>query len=151
MTDAPLKSQIHREMTDAMRARDKTTVGTLRMFASAIRYKEDEVGHDLSDEEVREVAAKEVKKRAEAAEAFRGAGRAELADNEDAERAILAAFAPEQLSEAALDALIEETISATGAGSMKEMGTVMGMVMGKAKGRVDGSVVQEKVKARLGG
>ena len=60
MTDAPLKTQIHEQMTTAMKAKDKVEVGTLRMLTSAIRYKEDELGHELSDEEVREVAAKEV-------------------------------------------------------------------------------------------
>ena len=151
MTDAPLKAQIHDQMTTAMKARDKVVVGTLRMFTSAIRYKEDELGHALSDQEVREVAAKEVKKRTEAAEAFRGAGRDELAAKEEAERAVLTPFAPEQLSPAAVDALVDETIAATGATSIKEMGKVMGMVMGKAQGQVDGALVQEKVKARLSG
>ena len=121
------------------------------MLTSAIRYKEDELGHELSDDEVREVAAKEVKKRTEAAEAFREAGRDELADKEEAEREVLVPYAPEQLSDEAVDALVDEAIAATGATSMQEMGKVMGIVMGKAKGQVDGAVVQEKVKARLGG
>jgi uncharacterized protein YqeY len=149
VTDAPLKTQIHGQMTDAMKARDKVSVSTLRMLTSAIRYKEDELGHDLSDDEVRDVAAKEVKKRTEAADAFRQAGRTELATNEEAEREILVPYAPERLPDEAVDALVEDAIAATGATSMKEMGKVMGVVMGKAKGQVDGGVVQEKVKARL--
>ena len=151
MTDAPLKTQIHEQMTTAMKAKDKVEVGTLRMLTSAIRYKEDELGHELSDDEVREVAAKEVKKRTEAADAFREAGRTELATNEEAEREVLVPYAPERLPDAAVDALVDDAIAATGATSMKEMGKVMGIVMGKAKGQVDGGVVQEKVKARLGG
>jgi uncharacterized protein YqeY len=151
VTDAPLKTQIHDEMTTAMRARDKVRVGALRMLTSAIRYKEDELGHELSDEEIREVATKEVKKRTEAADAFRDAGRDELAQKEEAEREILTPYAPEQLADDAVDAMIADAIAATGATSMKEMGKVMGVVMGKAKGQVDGGVVQEKVKAALGG
>ncbi len=64
---------------------------------------------------------------------------------------MVAAFAPDQLSDAEVDALVDEAIVATGADSMQQMGKVMGQVMGRAKGRVDGSVVQSKVKARLSG
>ena len=97
------------------------------------------------------MAGKEVKKRTESIEAFEGAGRTELADKERAEREILEAFAPSQLSEEATDALIDEAIAATGASTPQEMGKVMGVIMGKAKGQVDGGVVQQKVKARLEG
>ena len=151
VTDAPLKEQIHEQMTTAMKAGDKVEVGALRMLSAAIRNKEDELGHELSDDEVREVAAKEVKKRTESVEAFREAGRTELADKEESEREVLVPYAPERLPDDAVDALVDEAFAATGATSMKEMGKVMGIVMGKAKGQVDGGVVQEKVKARLGG
>jgi uncharacterized protein YqeY len=138
-------------MTDAMKARDEVPLGALRMLISAIRYKEDEVGHELSDDEVRAVAGTQVKRRTESIEAFEQAGRTELADRERAERDVIAAYAPEQLSEEAVDSLIEEAIAATGASSMRDMGKVMGAVMEGAKGRVDGSVVQAKVRARLEG
>ena len=94
MSEPSLKDQIHEQMTESLRSGDKLRLGTLRMLTSAIRYKEDEVGHELSDEEVREVATKEVKKRTESAVAFRDAGRDELADKEEAEREVVAAFAP---------------------------------------------------------
>jgi uncharacterized protein YqeY len=149
VTDVPLKVQIHDQMNAALKGGEKTRLGALRMLMSAVRYKEDELGHEASDEEVRAVATKEVKKRTEAAEAFRDAGRDELADKEEAERAVIAAFAPDQLSAEEVDALIEDAIGSTGATSMKQMGQVMGEVMGRAQGRVDGSIVQEKVKARL--
>ena len=149
MTGSTLKDEIHRQMTDAMKAGDKTRVGALRMFTSAIRYKEDELGHELSDDEIRDVAGKEVKKRTEAIDAFDGAGRSELADKERAERDVVAPWAPEQLGDAAVDALVDEALAATGATSAKELGKVMGFVMAKAKGQVDGGVVQQKVRARL--
>ena len=144
-----LKDEIQRELTDAMKAGDKVRVGALRMFLSAIRYKEDELGHELSDDEVRAVAGKEVKKRTESIEAFAGAGRTELADKEAAERDVVAAWAPAQLDEAAVDALVDEAIDATGATSAQDLGKVMGFVMGRAKGQIDGGVVQQKVRARL--
>jgi hypothetical protein len=117
------------------------------MLSAAITNREKEIGHPLSDDEVREVAGKEVKKRTESIEAFDGAGRTELADKERAERVVLVAYAPEQLSDADVDALIDEAIASSGATSPK----VMGAVMAKAKGRVDGSAVQAKVRQKLGG
>ena len=149
MTGSALKDDIHHQMTDAMKAGEKVRLGALRMFLSAIRYKEDELGHELSDEEIAEVATKEVKKRSESIEAFETAGRTELAEKERQERAVIEPFAPARLSDEDVDALVTEALAATGATFMKEMGKVMGFVMGKAKGAVDGAVVQEKVRAQL--
>ena len=151
MTESALKTEIHQQMTAAMKARDELRLSTLRMLISAIRYKEDELGHELSDDEVRAVAGSQVKKRTESIEAFEQAGRSELVAKETAEREMLAAFAPEQLSDEAVDALVDEAIASTGATTMQHMGQVMGAIMAKAKGQVDGSAVQAKVKARLGG
>jgi uncharacterized protein len=145
-----LKTEIHDQMTAAMKSRDEVRLGALRMLISAIRYKEDEVGHELDADEVREVAGSQVKKRTESIEAFEQAGRTELAAKEAEERDVLAAFAPPQLSDEAVDALVDEAIASTGATSMRQMGQVMGAIMGTAKGQVDGSVVQAKVKERLG-
>jgi hypothetical protein len=149
--DPTLKEQVREQMTAALRAGDKLRLGALRMLAAAITNQEKEVLHELSDDEVREVAGREVKKRSESIEAFGSAGRTELAEKERAERDVLQPFAPEQLSDAEVDALIDEAISSTGAGSMKGMGAVMGAVMASAKGKVDGSLVQRKVRERLGG
>ena len=151
MGDPTLKAQVHEQMTAALRAGDKVRLGALRMLAASITNREKEVLHELSDEEVREVAGKEVKRRTESIEAFASAGRTELAEKERAEREILEPFAPEQLADAEVDAMIDGAISATGAASMQDMGMVMGAVMASAKGRVDGSVVQRKVRERLAG
>jgi uncharacterized protein YqeY len=147
--DDTLKTQVQSQMTEALKAGDKVRLGSLRMLSAAITNREKEVMHGLDDAEVREVAGKEVKKRTESIEAFEGAGRTELAEKERAERAVLEAFAPTQLSDEATDALIDEAFAATGASTPQEMGKVMGFIMGKAKGQVDGGVVQRKVKARL--
>ena len=151
MGDPTLKAQVHEQMTAALRAGEKVRLGALRMLASSITNREKEVMRELSDDEVRDVAGKEVKRRTESIEAFESAGRTELAEKERAEREVLQPFAPEQLSDAAVDALIDEAMSATGATSMQEMGEVMGAVMASAKGKVDGSVVQQKVRERLAG
>jgi uncharacterized protein YqeY len=149
--DPTLKAQVHEQMTAALRAGEKVRLGALRMLAASITNREKEVMHELSDDEVREVAGKEVKRRTESIEAFGSAGRTELAEKERAEREVLQPFAPEQLSDAEVDALIDDAMTATGATSMQEMGKVMGAVMASAKGKVDGSVVQQKVRERLAG
>lgn len=150
MGDPTLKTQVHEQMTNALRAGDKVRLGALRMLAASITNREKELRHELSDDEVREVGGKEVKKRSESIEAFEAAGRSELAEQERAEREVLQPFAPEQLSEEEVDALIDEAVSSTAATSIKQMGAVMGAVMASARGKVDGSVVQRKVRERLG-
>ena len=151
MGDPTLKDTVREQMTAAMKGGDKVRLGALRMLSAAITNREKEERHELSDDEVREVAGKEVKRRNESIEAFEAAGRTELAEKERAERGVLQAFAPEQLSEAEIDAIVDRAIADTGAASPKEMGKVMGAVMAEAKGKVDGSVVQRKVSERLGG
>jgi uncharacterized protein len=148
--DATLKQKAHEEMTAALKSGERVRLGALRMLVAAITNREKEVRRELSDDEVREVAGKEVKKRLESIEAFESAGRLELAEKERAEREVLRVYAPEQLDEAAVDAMIDEAIASTGATSVNEMGKVMGAVMGKARGGVDGTVVQRKVRERLG-
>jgi uncharacterized protein len=150
--DPALKTKVTEEMKAALKAGDRVRLGALRLFLAAIKNKEVEgsQARQLSDDEVREIAAKEVKKRTESIEAFDAAGRTELADKERAEREVLAAYAPEQLSEAEVDALIDEALTASGASSPAEMGKVMGLVIGRARGRVDGNAVQRKVRERLG-
>jgi uncharacterized protein YqeY len=150
VSDPTLKDRIASEMRDALRAGEKVRLGALRMLSAAVTNREKELRHELSDDEVREVAAREVKKRAESIEAFEGAGRRELAERERAERDAIAGYAPEQLSEEEVDALIDRALDATGAASEKQLGAVMGAVMREAKGKVDGRMVQRKVRERLG-
>jgi uncharacterized protein YqeY len=149
VSDPTLKERLAVEMKDALRSGEKVRLGALRMLSAAVTNREKELRHELSDDDVRDVAAKEMKKRTESIEAFEGAGRRELVEKERAEQAAISSYAPEQLSDDQIDALVDEAFAATGATSEKEFGAVMGSVMEKAKGRVDGRVVQEKVRARL--
>jgi uncharacterized protein YqeY len=151
MSDPTLKERLAEELREAMKAGDRVRLGAIRMLSAAVTTREKEVLHELSDDEVREVAAKEVKKRTESIEAFEGAGRHELAERERGEREAIAGYAPEQLSEAELDALIDDAFAETGATSERELGRVMGFVMGRARGRVEGNVVQERVRSRFAG
>jgi len=145
-----LKDRISAETNQALKAGQKTRVSALRLLSAAVKNREVEVQHELDDDEVREIATREAKKRKEAIEAYEKGGRPELVQKEGAQLEAIAAYLPEQLSDGQVDALINEALQATGATSMKEMGKVMGIVMGKARGKADGNLVQEKVKARLG-
>jgi uncharacterized protein YqeY len=150
VSESTLKARVQREMHEALKAGDKIRLGALRMLSAAITNREKEVLHELSDDEVQEVAGREVKRRNESIEAFEKGGRADLVAKETAEREALNAYAPVPLSGAEVNALIDEAIAATGASGPREMGKVMGFVMGKAKGKVDGTAVQALVRARLG-
>lgn len=147
----PLKDRIRRDMTEALKSGDKVRLGALRLLVAAVTNREKELLHELSDDEVREVAGKEAKKRTESIEAFEAAGRTELVERERAERDVIAPFAPTQLSEDEVDAIIDEALASSGASSPQDIGKVMGLVMGRAKGRVDGGAVQRKVRSRLDG
>ena len=147
---AEAKDRLQREMREALKAGEKVRLGALRMLAASVKNREVELGHELSDDELVEVAAREVKRRKEAAEAFEGGGRPELAEKERQEQAALETYLPAQLAEDEVNGLIEEAIGATGASGPADMGKVMGYVMGKAKGRVDGGTVNRLVRSRLG-
>jgi uncharacterized protein YqeY len=150
VSEPSLRDRVQADLTAAMKARDAVRVGALRMLLTALVNREKELRRPLTDEEVREVAAREVKRRTESIEAFEAGGRADLVAKETAEREILAAYAPEPLTEAELDRLIEEAVAEVGASGPGDLGKVMGRVMAVARGRVDGAVVQRKVRARLG-
>lgn len=145
-----LATSIHEDVKAAMKSGDTLRRDTLRLLEAAIKNRQVEIGRELDDDEVRDVVVKEAKRRRESIEAYAAAGRDDLVAREQAELDILSPMLPEQLSDAEIDALIDEAISATGATSVREMGKVMGQVMGRAKGKVDGGVVQTRVRERLG-
>ena len=132
-----------------MRSGETLRRDTLRMALSALALVEKELKRDATDDEVLGVIVKAVKTRKESVDAYIAANRADLAAGESAEIAILSTYMPEQMSDADVDALVAEAISATGAASAKEMGKVMGWLGPKTKGRVDGKVLSGKVTAAL--
>jgi uncharacterized protein YqeY len=139
------------EITAAMRSGDALRRDTLRMAGSAIYNAEKRERRTYTDDEAAGVLAREVKTRRESIEAFRKGGREDLAAKEEAEIAILSEFLPEQLSESAIEALIAEAISATGAATQKDLGKVMGWLAPRTKGRADGRVVSQLVGKALAG
>jgi uncharacterized protein len=145
-----IADRLSAQIKDAIKAGDRTRLQTLRLLATAVRNREVELRRDLTEEDLIEVAAREVKRRKEAAEAYQRGGRADRAEQERAEQAVLEEFLPEQASEDEVRAAIEEAVTATGASGPADLGKVMGQVMGKLKGRVDGGEVNRLARDRLG-
>jgi uncharacterized protein YqeY len=144
-----IQVQIKTDTVTAMKARDALRVETLRMLTTAFvnelvatKHKPDE---QLSDEDAIAVIRREVKKRKEAAEAFKGGGRAELAEKEEQERKILEAYLPALMSEEDVRKAVEAKKSALGVTDKKDMGRLMGAVMKELGGKADGTVVKKVV------
>ena len=140
-----LKESIREEMNNARRERDKLRTQLFTGTLSEIKYKEVEVGHELSDAEVIDVINRAIKRRKEASEQMRAGNRPELADKEDQEATLLSKYLPAQLSEADVRALVQGAI-AEGASNM---GAVMGKIMPKLKGAFDGKEANRIVKEEL--
>jgi uncharacterized protein YqeY len=146
-----LAEQIQTDLKAAMKARDKDAVAALRMVLARIKETQVSAGHgdEVTDDEVQALIRREAKRRTEAADAFAAAGRDELAAKEEAERVILQRYLPQQMSDAELATVIDETIAATGASSAGDFGRVMGAVMSKVSGQADGARVNAMVRERL--
>jgi len=149
---ASLKSRLQADLNTAMKARDEVTTATLRMALTAITTEEvaGKSARELSDDEVMRVLVREGKKRREAAEAFAGAGRDELAARERAEGEVLERYLPAQLDDADLQDLVRAAIAETGASGPRDMGAVMKAVQPRIAGRADGKRVSEEVRRQLG-
>jgi uncharacterized protein len=144
-----LKEQITSDMKDAMRAKAKERLGTIRLILAGIKQREVDERIELNDEQVLAVLDKMVKQRRDSIAQYRDAGRDELAAIEEAELVIIQHYLPEALSEAEIDKMIDEAISNSGAESMKDMGKVMGVLKPKVQGRADMGAVSARIKARL--
>jgi uncharacterized protein YqeY len=146
---ATLQEQIDQDLKTAAKARDDLRLGVVRMLKSAIKYREIEVGSSLDDAGVIQVIGTQIKQRRDAAEQYTNAKRADLAEKETKEIAVLQGYLPQQLSAQELAALVDEAVTQVGAKSPKEMGAVMKVLQPKVAGRAEGKAVAEAVKARL--
>ena len=144
-----LKERLAGEIPAALKRGDKVRLGALRLLSAAIKNREVEVGHSLSDEEFVEVATREAKRRREAIQAYEDAGRPDRAKLEREEQQVLESYLPQRLSDDEVDRLLEEALAATAASGPGDLGKVMGYIMGKARGRVDGRSIQARVRQRL--
>jgi uncharacterized protein len=148
-----LKERLHDDLTAAMKSRDELTAATLRMALTAITTEEvaGKQARQLSDDEVVAVLGREAKKRREAAEAFAGAGRDQLAARERAEGEVLATYLPTPLADDELTEIVRAAIAETGAAGPQAMGQVMKTVQPRVAGRAEGGRVAAEVRRQLAG
>lgn len=134
---------------DAMRAKDKLRLGTIRMALAAIKQREIDEQITLDDSAILAVLTKMVKQRQDAASQFDAANREDLSSKEREEIVVLEDFLPQPLSDDEIATLIDEAMVATGASGMQDMGKVMGVLKPKVQGRADMGALSGKIKARL--
>jgi uncharacterized protein len=144
-----LKERLQSDTTAAMRSGDSLRRDVLRMASNSMYMVEKRQGRPLTEDEELQVLSREVKTRRESVEAYRAAGREDLATKEEAEIAILSEFLPQLLTETELRDLVAEGISATGATSARDLGKVMGWLSPRTRGRADGKQVSQLVAQAL--
>src|SRR5450432_458224 len=147
-----LAQRIDSDLKDAMRAKDATRLGVLRMLKSALKYAAIEKSGaeaELDEAEATQVIRKQVKQRQDSIESFEKGGRAELAEKEKAELALLTAYLPAAMSAEDLAQLVKETIAEVGATSKAQMGVVMKALGPKVAGRADGKTLSQEVQRQL--
>ena len=144
-----LKEQLQADMKSSMKSGDKPRLGVIRLMLAAIKQVEVDERIELDDARIIAVLDKMAKQRRESISQFASAGRDDLTAIEQAELEIISEFMPEALSEAEIEALIEQSLATTGASSIRDMGKVMGMLKPQLQGRADMSQVSQLIKSRL--
>ncbi|GAB2692873.1 GatB/YqeY domain-containing protein [Aliiglaciecola aliphaticivorans] len=144
-----LLEQLNQAMKDAMRAKDKLRLGTIRMALAAVKQREVDERIELTDTDVIVLLTKMVKQRKDAASQFEDAGRQDLADTEKAEIDVIQSFLPQPLTADELDDLIQQAMQDTQAAGMQDMGKVMGWLKPKVQGRADMGKLSGQIKAKL--
>ena len=137
------------DLKTSMKAHDAVAVNAIRGVIAKVKDLTVNAGKEMTDDAVIAVVAKGVKQREESIAQFTQAGRAELAENEKAEKAVLAKYLPQQLSEEEVAAVVKDVVAAAGAVTKKDMGRIMKEVMARVKGQADGKLVSKLVAAAL--
>lgn len=144
-----LFEQLQEAQKDAMRAKDKVRLGTIRMALAEIKQRQIDAQEEPTDANILAILTKMAKQRKEAASQYVAANRQDLADTEFAEIAVIETFFPQALTAAELDGLLTQAISATGAATMQDMAKVMAWLKPQVQGRTDMGALSGLVKARL--
>ena len=150
MSESPLKIKLNEAMKDAMRAKDKERLGTIRLVLSEVKRVEVDERIDPDDARITSIMDKMVKQRRDSIKQFTDGGREELAAIEQSEIDVIQEFLPQPLSDAEVDAILDKAVADTGASSMQDMGKVMGLIKPQVIGRADMGAVSQKIKAKLG-
>ncbi len=149
MSEISLKATINSAMKDAMRARDKTRLGTVRLILSELKRIEVDERIELDDARVLAVLDKMLKQRRDSISQFESAGRDDLAVIEAAEVSVIESFLPVALTEQEIQALLDSAVEESGAESVRDMGKVMAILKPQLQGRADVASVSQLVKQRL--
>ena len=147
-----LQQHVNSDLKEAMRAKDATKLNVLRMLKSALKYAaiaKSDAEAELSDAEAVQVIRKQAKQRQDSIESFEKGGRAELAEKEKEELAILNTYLPQGMSPDELAKVVRETITELGATSKAQMGAVMKALQAKVGGRADGKTLSSEVQKQL--
>jgi uncharacterized protein YqeY len=146
-----IKDRLYEDMKEAMKARNtgKLRLSVIRMARAAIKNRAIALGHELSDEEIVEVLAKELKMRRDALPDYQNAGRQERVAELENEIKILEEYLPQQMNKDEISQVAQEVIASVGANSERDLGKVMGVLMPKVKGRADGKLVNQVVRELL--
>jgi len=147
-----LQQSVDSDLKEAMRAKDAAKLGVLRMLKSALKYAaiaKSGAEAELSDAEAVQVIRKQAKQRQDSIESFEKGGRAELAEKEKEELAILNTYLPQGMSPDELAKVVRETIAELGAKSKAQMGSVMKELQAKVTGRADGKTLSAEVARQL--
>lgn len=149
MSQSPLKLRINEAMKEAMRAKNKSRLGTIRLALAEIKKVEVDEQIDLDDIRITSILDKMVKQGRESIKQFEAGGRTDLATQEQHEIEVIQEFLPKALSEEELDTIIKGALGESGAESMQDMGKVMGLIKPQVVGRADMSVISQKIRAAL--
>ena len=144
-----LSERLEKDYLTAFKAKKTDEVAVLRMLKAAVKNKQVDLRRELTDSEILDVVAKQVKQRQESIDQFRAAGRIDLAEIEEREHLILRAYLPTALSPQELEEAVAMTIQTLGASGMKDMGKVMNAILGEHAGRVDGKELSALVRVKL--
>ena len=149
MPESALKQQLSNAMKDAMRAKDKGRLGTVRLALSEVKKIEVDERIDPDDTRIIAVLEKMIKQRRESIKQYEAGSRQDLADIESAEIEVLQEFMPKALSEAEVNAIIAQAMQDTGASSIADMGKVMAAVRPAVIGRADMGAISQQIKQQL--
>ena len=145
-----IQARINEAVKDAMRAKDKDRLATLRLATAEFKKVEVDERIELDDTRVIAILDKMIKQRKDSVDQFTKGGRTDLAEKEQAEIAVLQEYLPAALSDDELDTLIRQAIADTGAEGMKDMGKVMATLKPQVQGRTDMGALSQKIKGLLG-
>jgi len=145
-----LKARISEDMKNAMRAKDSARLGAIRLLLSAIKQREVDERIEVNDTQVVEAIEKMLKQRRDSISQYEAASRNDLADVEKFEVSVLQEYLPQALTEAEVDAIIQQAIADSGAAGIKDMSKVMAAVKPQVVGRADMGKISGLIKAKLG-